>query len=321
MYSIQEVSSIDLTKIPKPDFSYLKGVKVGATKRIKLNQIHWDDSGSNIRFEGTFPAHVESLKMSFAEGINMTKMPPGVIKRQGNVKKPYELIYGFHRVSALQELNADEYFFTEIEVENDSVKMDVQIAENDELPKMNNAEIDIKNAISWKIQNGYLVNSETSIRKEIKRILPYIKKVSIDRVVQTVISVCNTPQKFQFYSPSKAQSWLDNNSSKEYVIGGYDEERDMYGYLVKEGYQYRFVMNAIRNYAQEGKKSYCIVHVGSPSGNSTIEAKRKQFVDELDVITDNFLTVSNGGTVCWEVMGFLPQIYDQEDWKTLITKV
>ena len=35
MYSIQEVSSIDLTKIPKPDFSYLKGVKVGATKRIK----------------------------------------------------------------------------------------------------------------------------------------------------------------------------------------------------------------------------------------------------------------------------------------------
>jgi len=321
MIDLMDVESVDVNLVAKPDFSNLYGVKVTGTILLAVNQIYIDDSGNNSRYEGSDPAHVESLIHSFAPGIDLTELPPAVIKRKGKTNKPYELVYGFNRLSALMELGLKKYFFTVLEVENESVKWDVQISENEIKPKKENAEIDIKQICVKKINNGFLKNSEDAIRKELKRICPYRKKQSIDRIVQTIITDCNTPKKFQFYSPVKAQQWLDNHSSEEYVIGGYDDERDMYGYLVKEGYQYRFVMNAIRNYAKYGKKSYCIVHVGSPSGKNTIEVKRQQFIDELNEITKHFLMVSNNGIIAWEIMGFLPQIYGVEDWKFLIKDI
>ena len=178
--------------------------------------------------------------------------------------------------------------------------------------------MDIKSALIWKINKGWIINNEDSIRKEIKRICPYRKKESRDRIIQMVFHDANTPQKFSFYSPAKATNWIDTHSSQEYNLGTFDDRRDMFGYLVKEGYQYRFVMNAIRNYAKTGKKSYCVVHVGSPTGKSTIGMKRQQFIEELNEITENFLIVSNKGIVAWEIMGFLPQIREIESWKNLI---
>ena len=322
MISIQDIQSINPHLVSKPMYSHLKGVRIFDNELINLSEVYYNESGNNVRYNGQDPAHVEDLKLSFAEGIDITQNPPAVVKRKGSIdKKKYDLIYGFGRFAALQDLGIKTYPFTVIECENESSLFDVQLFENEKFPKAENKELDIKNVIVTKVSKGWLKNDEEAIRKEIKRICPYRKKESINRIVQTVVSDCKTPQKFQFYSPSKAQQWLDNNSSEEYVIGEFDTKRNMYGYLVKEGYQYRFVMNAIRNYAKYGKKSYCIVHVGSPSGKSTIEVKRKQFIEELEEITQNFLAVSNSGTIAWEVMGFLPQIVSVEDWKTLIQKV
>ena len=318
MLELSNISSVDVQKVALPDISHLYGAKVIGNVLINLSEIYYDDEGNNVREHGQTSAHVESLKMSFAEGVDISVPPPAVIVRQGPSGKKYELLYGFHRWAALMELGVKTYIFTLIECINESVERDVKIWENEDFPKATNSELDIKSTLIWKITKGYIKNAEESIRKEIKRICPYRKKESIDRIIQMVFHDANTPQKFSFYSPAKAQSWLDNHSTIDYTIGSLDETRDMYGYLVKEGYHYRFVMNAIRNYAKTGKKSYCIVHVGSPTGNSTIDKKRRQFVDELKEITENFLAISNDGFVAWEIMGFLPQIREVENWKSLI---
>jgi hypothetical protein len=319
MISLQEIQSIDPNTIAKPNYEHLKGVKVLGNILIDLDKIYYDEEGNNIRQEGQEPAHIENLKMSFAQGVDPFEFPFGVTKRKGNPDKfTHDLVYGFGRFAAVVDLGVKKYPGTLLECENESALDDVKVFENEILPKSENKEIDIKSAISKKINKGWIKNDEDTIRNEIKRICPYRKKQSVDRIVQSVISDCKTPQKYQFYSTVKAQQWLNNHSSEEYVIGEFDKNRDMFGYLVKEGYQYRFVMNAIRNYAKYGKKSYCIVHVGSPSGKSTIQVKRKQFIEELDEITRNFLIVSNNGLIVWEIMGFLPQNYGIENWKLLI---
>lgn len=322
MFSLQEIQSINPSRIATPNYEHLKGVKVLGNILLPLDKIYYDEEGNNIRLEGQDPAHVESLRMSFSQGVDPSQFPPAVIERKGEPSKfSHDLMYGFGRLMSLMELGVTQYPVTLIECENESALDDVKIYENEDLPKSENKEIDIKSAISKKIVKGWIANDEDTIRKEIKRVCPFRKKQSIDRIVQAVFTDCKTPRKYQFYSPAKAQQWSNNHSSEEFVMGGFDTKRDMYGYLVKEGYQYRFVMNAIRNYAKYGKKSYCIAHVGSPSGKSTIDVKRKQFIEELDEITKNFLVVSNNGIVAWEVIGFLPQIYGVEDWKSLIELV
>lgn len=322
MISIQDIQSVNPSIIAKPNYEHLKGVKVLDNILLDLGKIYYDEEGNNIRHEGQDPAHIESLRMSFAEGVDPSQFPPAVVKRKGEPSKfSHDLAYGFGRLMSLMELGVTRYPVTVLECENESALDDVKVFENEDLPKSENKEIDIKTVIAKKITKGWISNDEDTIRKEIKRICPYRKKQSVDRIVQAVFTDCKTPQKYQFYSPGKAQQWLNNHSSEEYVIGEFDDKRDMFGYLVKEGYQYRFVMNAIRNYAKYGKKSYCIVHVGSPSGKSTIPVKRQQYIDELDEITKNFLTISKDFEICWEIMGFLPQIYGVEDWKNLIKKV
>lgn len=322
MNYLDDVQKIDLDLIPRPDYSHLTGVRVVKTIMIKLSDIHVDDVlGNATRLNGTQPKTVEDLKMSFSKGIKTNEAPPAVVVRKGDTLKLFDLVYGFHRYLALMALNVEYYFFTVLEFENESVKKDTQISENEGYAKLENSEIDIKTTMSWKINNGYLKNDESDIRAELVRICTHRKKQSIDRIVQMVVSDCDTPQPYQFYGPSKVKLWLQNHSSLKYNLGTFDEARDMYGFLVKEGYQYRFVMNAIRNYATTGKRSYCVVHVGSPGNSSSIEEKRIQFVEHLNEHFDNLCTSmkKNPAEVdIWEIAGFLPQIVGVDDWKKLI---
>ena len=91
-------------------------------------------------------------------------------------------------------------------------------------PKKENSEIDIKQVMLWKIDNGWIDNEEDSIRSELRRLCPYRKKQSIDRVSHSIMTESGAQLKYQFYTDSKAQQWLDNNSTQEYVIGGFDVE-------------------------------------------------------------------------------------------------
>ena len=159
------------------------------------------------------------------------------------------------------ELGQKRWYFTEIEADEDSID-DVRAVENEPLPKLTNKEQDLKAYLVKKVRKGTLKNDELAIRKKLNQVSLHRKQQSKDRIVQWVLEDCGTPQKYSFYNKSKAQTWLENHSKKDYVIGGLDIDKDQYGFLVKEGYQYRFVVNAIRNYAETGRHSYCIAHMG-----------------------------------------------------------
>ena len=283
------MNKVDLKTVPKPTFNTLPTVKIKETIPLNFNDIYIDDDEDNlVREHGVTPAHIEDLRMSFGQGVDLTQVPPCVIKRKADgVDKPYELVYGFGRSFALMELGQKQWYFTEIEADEDAID-DVRAVENEPLPKLNNKEQDLKAYLVKKVRKGILKNDEDAIKKKLNQVAQHRKQQSKDRIIQWVLEDCGTPQKYSFYNKSKAQVWLDNHSKKNYVIGGLDIVKDQYGFLVKEGYQYRFVVNAIRNYADTGRHSYCIAHMGAPTQNSTIPDKRIKFRDELESILSDF---------------------------------
>lgn len=314
----QVMDKVDLNNIPKPTFNTLPSVKVKDTIALDFSNILIDDDDDNlVREHGVTPAHIEDLRMSFGQGVDLTQVPPCVVKRKANgIEKEYELVYGFGRSFALMELGQKRWFFTVIEADEDSID-DVRAVENEPLPKLNNKEQDLKAYLVKKVRKGTLKNDELEIRKKLNQVSLHRKQQSKDRIVQWVLEDCGTPQKYSFYNKSKAQVWLENHSKNEYVIGGLDIEKDQYGFLVKEGYQYRFVVNAIRNYAETGRHSYCIAHMGAPTANSTIPDKRIKFREELESILSNFKKCGMKLDFI-HIAGALPQEKGIDNWKKLV---
>lgn len=304
--------------IPVPDWTHLN-VLSKETKVISFDEIHIDQINNNTsKVEPHTGEEIEILKNSFAEGVDLKEFPPAVIDRGPRYDKRYALVYGFGRVEAILLNKQKFWYFTVIEGDGDAIE-DVQAAENEAMPKRINKEVDMRHFLAKKIEQGKIANDEKSIRDKFRKIYPNRDKAVMNRVIQMVMEAVNTPRPFILYtSTPKIEDWLLNHSSEDYEIGGeFDYDRDMYGTHIKEGYQYRAVIAAMKRYADDGKFTYVIGHCSAPTKKATLNTKRKQFLKEFDTIRD--VMMACGLTIFpIKVMGFLPQEKDKENLKVLI---
>lgn len=309
--------------IPVPDWTHLNVFSKG-TKVIAFKDIYIDDLTGNIgKIEGDTHTseEIESLRMSFAGGVDTKEFPPGVVYRGDHYEKPYVLKYGFGRIEAVQELNQKEWYFTVLEGDDDAIE-DVQASENEDLPKRLNREIDMKQFLARKIHEGNISNTESAIRAKFRKVYPNRSKEVCNRVVQMVMNDASTPQPFIIYtSTARIRQWLENHSRENYFIEGeYDPALDMYGTHIKEGYQYRTVIQAIKRYKETGKKTYVIGHFGAPTKKATLKVKRAQFIREFDVLRE---CLQHIGANVWpiHVLGFFPQDKENESMKELVKPI
>lgn len=309
----------NITSIPVPDWTHLDVISKG-TVILDFSQIYIDDiEGNNTKVETHTAEEIETLKNSFADGVDLREYPGGVKYRGPNYDKPYELVYGFGRAEAIQLNKQKRWYFTLLEGNSDAIG-DVKAQENEgALPKRINKEIDMRMFLISKIKNKIIGNTEKEIRDKFKKVYPYRDKTVMNRVVQQVMEQLDTPQPYIFYtSAPRIQQWLDNHSSEEYYIeGNYDSERDMYGVHIKEGYQYRAVIAAIERYAKTGKYTYVIGHFGPPTKKASFGSKRTQFINEFKDIR---IALEKCGLKVWPivVMGFLPQDKQKDNLKVLV---
>jgi len=305
--------------IPIPDWTHHDVTSKG-TIVLSFDQIYIDDEdGNNTKVETHTAEEIEILKNSFAEGVHLKEFPPAVVFRGHNYEKPYYLLYGFGRLEGLMLNKQKQYYFTLLEGDEDSLE-DVQAEENETLPKTINKEVDMKFFLVRKIREGKIKNDEQSIRSKFKKVYPNRDKSVMNRVVQQVMEDSGTPQPYRIYtSTPRVQQWLDNHSSEDYSIGGeFDDSRDMYGVHIKEGYQYRAVIAAMKRYASDGKFTYVIGHCAAPTKKATLKSKRNNFIEEFKSIHE---VMKSCGLKVFpiKVMGFLPQDREKENLKVLVT--
>jgi hypothetical protein len=306
-----------LSTIPIPDWTQANVISKD-TIILNFDDIYIDDiEGNKTKVETHTAEEIETLKNSFAEGVDLKEFPPAVRYRGPQYDKPYELVYGFGRCEALQLNKQKRWFFTLLEGDDDAME-DVQAMENEALPKRINKEVDMRKFLAAKVKEGKIGNTEKDIREKFRKIYANRDKTVMNRVIQQVMEELNTPQPYILYtSTPRIQQWLDNHSSESYSIEGeYDDDRGMVGVHIKEGYQYRAVIAAIQRYHKEGQRTY----VSPPTKKATLDSKRKQFIKEFNDIRT---ALESCGLNVWpiEVMGFLPQDKEKDNLKKLVKAV
>lgn len=310
-----------LSTIPIPDWTQANVISKD-TIILNFDDIYIDDiEGNKTKVETHTAEEIETLKNSFAEGVDLKEFPPAVRYRGVQYDKPYELVYGYGRCEALLSNKKKEWFFTLLEGDDDAME-DVQAMENEALPKRINKEVDMRKFLAAKVKEGKIGNTEKDIREKFRKIYANRDKTVMNRVIQQVMEELNTPQPYILYtSTPRIQQWLDNHSSESYSIEGeYDDDRGMVGVHIKEGYQYRAVIAAIQRYYKEGQRTYVIGHFSPPTKKATLDSKRKQFIKEFNDIRT---ALESCGLNVWpiEVMGFLPQDKEKDNLKKLVKAV
>ena len=318
------INTVDLDNVPQPDWNDLD-VTFKETIKLSWDKVYIDHDQNQTKVEPHTAQEIETLRLSFAKGVYTNEFPPAVVYQGKNIAKPWKLIYGFGRSEALDELKTKEWVFSHLEGTEDAIE-DVQAAENEGLPKRLNMEVDMKRTLIRKVTSGKIERTETAVRAKFSKIYKTREAKVKNRVVQQVLEELSIPIPYTIYtSTAKIKTWLSNNSKEEYKIDGeFDKERDMFGVTMKEGYQYRTVLYAIKRFVEEkslfgGKKTYVIGHCGSPTKVKSLAVKRKHIVEEFDAIKNNLISLGMEPEK-WPIvyMGSLPQDNDNEDKKILV---
>ena len=314
-------NNADINNVPVPDWSHLDVTSPtsNSTVRLKWDEIYIDDITGNITKEEAHTAEeIEALRLSFSAQVDTTQFPPAVKYRGKEYAKPYQLVYGYGRSEALRLLQTEGWFFTLLEGTEDALE-DVQAQENEMLPKRVNEEVDMRKFLIQKVTDGKIEKTEEAIRAKFKKVYPYRRKETMNRVVPQVLKELGVKLPYILYTyKSKVEDWISNHSKEEYVIGEkFDHERNMYGVQMKEGYDWRVVMNAMQTFAETGKKTYVICHCGAPTKKQNFTIKRKNIVLRFDHWKSVYTKM---GVTTWPIvlMGALPQDRKNESLKSLV---
>lgn len=316
MKTIGQLTS-DQLNAPQPDFSMVPGVKIKGFVKLKLKNLHVDyKDGNTAREHGTDPEAVETLSKSLSKGWDSTEYLPAVRKLQGGVV-PYELIYGFNREEALENLYGEDFemWFTVIECNNDAL-YDVRLVENEGLPKRTNKESDIKYTVLQKIEKGLLSKDTDSIKHYLDTVCVFRSKESKDRITKMVEEAANISNSIDQYTEGKANRWAKNYSTIKYQFGG-ELVNGVHTFLCKQGSAYRTYHRMIRRYLETGKPCQVVFHVGSPTPNKTVQQKRLDTMEDWKQGIKNLKAL--GCDISFmKVAGFLPQIRNKDEYHSLV---
>lgn len=296
-----------VAQIPVPDWTHLK-VESLETILIDWDNIHIDHELNAAKMTPHSAEEINSLRISFSEGVSIKEFPPAVIDRGEEYTPRYQLIYGFGRSEALRELKSTKWAFTVLRGAPQNLA-DVQAQENEgHMIQRINKESDMRYHLTKCIRDGWVQKNKKDIQAKFKLVYPSRTKEVMNRVVAQVLEAEGIEEDFTIYtSTTNIKDWLKNKNQENYVVDGeYDKERGMYGVTMKEGYQYRTVLAAIKKYAEEGKKTYVIFHCSAPTKKATLAKKRANVVKEFNNIQSSF---SKLGMNVWpiHIMGALPQ--------------
>jgi hypothetical protein len=171
---------------------------------------------------------------------------------------------------------------------------------------------DVSNVLCKMIEhNSKLVqNNEQSIAAYVDSYCPNMHHGTKGKIVRTVVSMCGAYQDVVTYTPHDLDRWVDQYTNYK-TNGDYDHKRKKYGWSVKEGYEYEYIMNSARKFSETGKESYFLCHTKSPTRKQDLNDKRTKMIAKFEELETALLSVfefyQENGHFPWSVAGFLPQ--------------
>ena len=287
---------------------------------IPFDEIRSLDDDQNI---GRTTPHTENeiqqIANSFSNGVETWQELPCVMRNdveQYGFK--YDQVYGYGRVRGLQEAGQkDGYWFTVVKCLDDYQLSWTKVTENLDLaPSFKQGKNLLVQQLNRLIKSGLVINHEDDIRNEITKINPTISKKLLGDVTTTIFATQNTPQRYQTWGPVKIKQWLKQVAATKFVIGGdYDVTRS------KNGYGNKNVLDplhqSILRYAEDGSKSYAVLHVNAPHKSGDLKTLRQAQLDTLDKYLTAYKAVGMSEFPL-DILGFMPQDSQGEDPRYLV---
>jgi hypothetical protein len=296
---------------------------------IRLEKIYVPPMSDNpVRKKGKNLTNIEKLAQSLSRSIHYDKMPPIVLKRSKIVDGKhyeYELICGNHRLAAFLKNGFDQWIFAIYKVAQngysfeDSVRT-LQLIENDHDPALESSDEDISNTVARLINKGSTLvqNNEDSIREYVETYCKNKCWQTKAKIVRQAVRLSGAYQDVVTYTADDAFAWIADNTDYS-VAGNYDAKRKKYGWTVLETYEYEYVMNAIRKFAETGRESYFICHTKAPTEKRNLSTRRKDIVEEFDYLSNCLIEVfkfyEKNGRFPWGSEGYLPQDHKAKEEK------
>lgn len=296
---------------------------------ISLNKIYVPPMADNpVRKKGKNLVNVQKLTISLSRGIHYDKMPPIVEKKSRIVDGQhyeYELLCGNHRFEAFQSNDFDQWVFAIYKLAQNGYSYEdslrtLQLVENDHDPALESSDEDISNIISRLISHGsnLVTNDEDSIRDYVETYCRNKHYQTKAKIVRQTVRLSGAYQEVVTYTAKDAFKWLDQNTNYKYA-GEYDNLRKKFGWTVLEGYEYEYMVNAIKKYANEDRESYFVCHTKAPTEDSPLDYRRERMVESFENLENNLIRVfefyQENGRFPWNVEGFMPQDHKNKEDK------
>jgi hypothetical protein len=320
--------TIDVTKVQFGEIQ-TPGVRQLDRLIIDIDNIYQAPLKDNpTRSKGKNKEHIENLKSSLMLGIDYSKMPPVVIKSAHNENghiTEYELIAGYHRMEAMRTLNLECWVFDVYEIPDtnsdvgfeDAIRT-FQLFENNHTPSLGTSKDDAVSTV-----NRLLLNKSSLIDPTAQSILDYLNNYCSYMHYQTkckvVREVTRALQKngivvyndILTYTSTDVKDFLDKKTDLV-SEGNYDMLRDEYGWSVLEGYEYEFLVNSARKFAETQKKSYLSLHTKPPTEKYSVYDRRTNMSKKFNYLENCLLKCfeyyQEKGEFPWYIKGFLPQV-------------
>jgi len=285
---------------------------------IKLEDIYVpksDVTGNNNPSRYTIDiGNVNGIADSFRNGgqdlsltLPVVEKLPKPLKIDGKINT-YRLVCGAHRVAAGKQVKFEEMVFSVYKFDSDNARLKFQLLENNHAPSKSATAQDLCNALTYAVFKGFIQNDEESMREYLGG-MDKIHGNTINKAIQMAIRDTGGYQDYHIYTP---EDIADFTKKHDYSLGGKkDKNREEAGWTVKEGYEYEYIMNAVKKYSTEGLESYFICHTKSPTERHSLDDKRDGMAEQFESLERSLVKVfeyhQEHGSFPWRIEGFLPQ--------------
>jgi hypothetical protein len=299
---------------------HAKGSKLKDYNILDLDRIYAPPASdrNKARAEGLDETNVQDLEQALPNGINYGEKPmvvrwnPQIVNDESF---DWELVCGNHRFEALTNLGQSRYYFAIYEFGLDGVKTekaiaDFQLSENNHSPRKASTELDVINVGSRLIDKKLLNNDEESVREWVNSVCSNKANTTKGKIVSAILQANGVHQDVSTFTTKGAYNWIKKNTNYT-VAGKVDTKRNKHGWTVKEGYEYEYIMNAVKKFAQTGRESYFVCHTKAPTATMSLDDKRQKMMDTFENLEDSLSVVvefyNKKGRWPWQVEGHMAQ--------------
>jgi hypothetical protein len=303
-----------------------KGSKIKDYQILDLDRIYAPAASdrNKARAEGLDESNVQDLEQALPNGINYGEKPmvvrwnPQVIDGESY---DWELICGNHRFEALCNLKQSCYYFAIYEFGLNGVKTaraiaDFQLVENNHAPRKPSSELDVINLGSRLIDQKLLNNDEDSVRLWVNTVCSNKANTTKGKIISAILQANGVHQDVSTFTTKGAYNWIKKNTNYT-VAGKVDTKCNKHGWTVKEGYEYEFIMSAVKKFAQTGKESYFVCHTKAPTATMSLDDKRDKMMYTFESLEDSLTAVvdfyNEEGRFPWQVEGYMAQNHGKKE--------